>query len=85
MLFAKSIKIFKESLKGELHDAKVATGEKISNSLDAMERKMMRGVYNTVDTLAEMKQAFNEGRARYFDEDVDASDVIIDGEFTVKE
>lgn len=85
MLFAKSFKQFGQSLKGELHDAKVATGEKISNSLDAMERKMMRGVYNTVDTLADMKKAFNEGRAKYFDDEADFNGTIIDGEFTVKE
>ena len=85
MLFAKSFKQFGQSLKGEVHDAKVATGEKISNSLDAMERKVMRGVYNTVNTLVDMNNTFNEGRTKYFDEEMDTNETIIDGEFTVKE
>ena len=85
MLFAKSFKQFGQSLKGEIHDAKVSTGEKISNSLDAMERKVTRGVYSTVDTLADMKDTFKEGRAKYFDEEKDTNETILDGEFTVKE
>ena len=85
MLFSKSFKVFGQSIKGEIHDAKVSTGEKISQSLDHMERKVMRGVYNTVDTLADMKDTFKEGRAKYFDEEKDTNKTIIDGEFTVKE
>ena len=84
MLFSKSFKVFGQSIKGEIHDAKVSTGEKISQSLDHMERKVMRGIYHTVDTVSGMKDAFNENRAKYFDDDSDI-DEIIDGVFVVKE
>jgi hypothetical protein len=82
MLFSKSFKVFGQSIKGEIHDAKVSTGEKISQSLDHMERKVMRGVYHTVDDISNMKKTFMEGRAKYFTDD--ESD-IIEGVFVVKE
>ena len=45
----------------------------------------MKGVYNTVDTLVDMKDTFKEDRVKYFDEEKDTNETIIDGEFTVKE
>lgn len=82
MLFSKSFKVFGQSIKGEIHDAKISTGEKISQSLDHMERKVMRGIYHTVDDISNMKKTFMEGRAKYFTDD--ESD-IIEGVFVVKE
>jgi hypothetical protein len=84
MLFSKSFKVFGQSIKGEIHDAKVSTGEKISQSLDHMERKVMRGVYHTVDDISNMKKTFMEGRAKYFDDESNIGE-IIDGTFVVKE
>ena len=85
MLFSKSFKVFGQSIKGEIHDAKVSTGEKISQSLDHMERKVMRSIYHTVDGISDMKKNFNEGRAKYFTDDESNSDEIIEGVFVVKE
>lgn len=85
MLFSKSFKVFGQSIKGEIHDAKVSTGEKISQSLDHMERKVMRGIYHTVDGISDMKKNFNEGRAKYFNDEETEIHEDIEGVFVVKE